>query len=112
MANHTIGKSEAFSFENDPIVIRKFGKSIINGRMLDTTGYTEDFIRKGQLVIRDELNGISKPMPVSDGNYGSLPEGYVYEGVAKATVSVNEPLVGVMYEGGTKGLYIIVETKR
>lgn len=102
--NHTNGKSEAFEFGNDPIVIRKFGKSIINGRMLDTTGYTEDYIRKGQLIIRDELNGISKPMPVSAGAYTSLPEGYAYEGVAKSTVSVDEPWVGVMYEGEVNDL--------
>lgn len=99
--NHTIGKSEAFEFANDPIVIRVYGKSIINGRMLDTTGYTGQYIRKGQLVIRDEANGISKPMPLNEAGtaYGSKPEGYVYEGVAKSTVSVDEPWVGVMYEG-------------
>lgn len=99
MANHTNGKSEAFEFGNDAIVIRVFGKSVIDGRMLDTTGYTEEYIRKGQLIIRDETNGVSKPMPVSNGAYGSLPQGHVYEGVAKSTVPVDEPWVGVMYEG-------------
>jgi hypothetical protein len=99
MAIHKIGQSEGFEFANDPIVIRVYGKSIINGRVLDTTGYTEEWIRKGQLVIRDEANGISKPMPVSNGAYGELPSGYVYEGVAKATVPASEPWVGVMYEG-------------
>lgn len=93
------GKQESFEFGNDPIVIRVYGKSIINGRMLDTTDYTEDYIRKGQLIIRDETNEVSKPMPVSNGAYGTLPEGYVYEGVAKATVPTDEPFVGVMYEG-------------
>ena len=104
--NHTYGKSEAFEFANDPIVIRVFGKSIIDGRLLDTTGYTGEYIRKGQLVIRDELNGISKPMPLNEAGteYASLPEGYVYEGVSKSTVSVNEPWVGVMYEGEVNDL--------
>ena len=104
MAKHTYGTSEAFEFANDPIVIRVFGKSIIGGRMLDTTDYTGDYIRKGQLVIRDEANGVSKPMPLNsdkDG-YGSLPANHVYEGVAKSTVSVDEPFVGVMYEGDTR----------
>mgnify|MGYP006873235832 CR=1 FL=1 len=89
-----IGKSEAFSFENDPIVIRVYGKSIINGRLLDTDGYTEDYIRKGQLII----------LGVTNGAYVSLPNGYVYEGVAKATVSKDEPFVGVMYEGEVNDL--------
>lgn len=93
------GTQESFEFGNDPIVIRVYGKSIIDGRMLDTTGYTEEYIRKGQLIIRDETNGVSKPMPVSNGAYGTLPQGCVYEGVAKATVPTDEPFVGVMYEG-------------
>lgn len=96
---HDVGVQESFGFDKDPIVIRVYGKSVIGGRMLEVEGYTEEFIRKGQLIIRDETNGVSKPMPVSNGAYGSLPQGYVYEGVAKATVSKNEPLVGVMYEG-------------
>ena len=96
---HDVGVQESFGFKNDPIVIRVYGKSIIGGRMLEVTGYTEEYIRKGQLIIRDETNEVSKPMPVSNGAYGSLPEGYVYEGVAKSTVAASEPLVGVMYEG-------------
>lgn len=104
MGKYTNGNSEAFEFANDPIVIRVYGKSIIGGRLLDTTGYTEDYIRKGMLIIRDETNGISKPMPVSNGAYGTLPEGYVYEGVAKSTVSKDEPFVGVMYEGEVNDL--------
>lgn len=96
---HDVGVQESFGFKNDPIVIRVYGKSVIGGRMLEVTGYTEEFIRKGQLIIRDETNEVSKPMPVTNGAYGTLPEGYVYEGVAKSTVAASEPLVGVMYEG-------------
>lgn len=98
---HDIGVQESFGFKNDPIVIRVYGKSVIGGRMLEVDGYTQDYIRKGQLIIRDELNGVSKPMPVNSAGtaYESLPEGFAYEGVAKATVHKNEPLVGVMYEG-------------
>ncbi|MSS16787.1 hypothetical protein [Sodaliphilus pleomorphus] len=96
---HDVGVQESFGFKNDPIVIRVYGKSVIGGRMLEVAGYTEEFIRKGQLIIRDETNEVSKPMPVTDGAYGTLPKGYVYEGVAKSTVAASEPLVGVMYEG-------------
>jgi hypothetical protein len=39
------------------------------------------------------------PLNEAQTGYGSLPEGHVYEGVAKSTVSVDEPWVGVMYEG-------------
>lgn len=98
---HDVGVQESFGFDKDPIVIRVYGKSIIGGRMLEVDGYTPEFIRKGQLIIRDETNGVSKPMPLNQAGtaYGSLPNGFVYEGVAKATVRTSEPLVGVMYEG-------------
>lgn len=98
---HDVGVQESFGFDKDPIVIRVYGKSVIGGRMLEVTGYTPEFIRKGHLIIRDETNGVSKPMPLNQAGtaYGSLPQGYVYEGVAKSTVRTSEPLVGVMYEG-------------
>lgn len=98
---HDIGVQESFGFDKDPIVIRVYGKSIIGGRMLEVTDYPNEYIRKGQLIIRNEDEEVSKPMPLnSEGTaYGTLPNGYVYEGVAKATVKASEPYVGVMYEG-------------
>lgn len=98
---HDVGVQSSFGFDKDPIVIRVYGKSVIGGRMLEVTGYNQEYIRKGQLIIRDETNEVSKPMPLNEAGtaYGSLPNGFVYEGVAKATVPTNEPLVGVMYEG-------------
>ncbi len=101
MSKEIYGNHEAFSFENDPIVIRVFGKSIINGRKLDVTGYTGEYIRKGQLILRDTSDTHSIPMPLNEAGtaYAAKPEGYEYEGVSKSTVSVKEPWVGVMYEG-------------
>lgn len=98
---HDIGVQESFGFDKDPIVIRVYGKSIIGGRMLEVTDYPNEYIRKGQLVIRNEEDEVSKPMPLNSSGtaYGTLPNGYVYEGVAKATVKASEPYVGVMYEG-------------
>ena len=94
-----LGKSEAFQYGNDAIVIRVFGKSIIGGRILEVDGYEPEYIRMGQLIIRDEKNEVSKPLGVTGGKYDALPEGWVYEGVAKSTVSKTEPIVGDMYEG-------------
>lgn len=99
-----IGKNVAFEFGNDPIVIRVYGKSIIGGRLLDVEGYTEPYIRMGQIIIRDETNGVSKPLPIVGGSYDSLPEGWVYEGVSKTTTTKEEPFVGVMYEGEVNDL--------
>ena len=98
---HDIGVQESFGFKNDPIVIRVYGKSVIGGRMLEVDGYTGEYIRKGQLILRDTSDTHSIPMPLNEAGtaYAAKPEGYEYEGVSKSTVSVKEPWVGVMYEG-------------
>lgn len=101
MSKETYGIKKAFSFENDPIVIRAYGKSVVNGRKLDVSDYTGEYIRKGQLILRDTEDTHSIPMPLNaEGTaYAAKPEGFEYEGVSKSTVSRKEPWVGVMYEG-------------
>lgn len=100
MSKIDITAFESFGFENDPIVIRQEGRSIIGGRLLDLDGYKAEFVRVGQVIIRDEENEVSKPLGVTDGKYDAIPEGFVVEGVCKQTFAVDDPvLVGVMYEG-------------
>ena len=101
MSKETYGTQSGFTFANDPIVIRVYGKSVVNGRKLDVTGFTGEYIRKGMLIIRDDDDTHSKPMPLNaEANaYAAMPEGYHFEGVSKSTNSVDEPCVGVMYEG-------------
>lgn len=100
MSKIDITAFESFGFENDPIVIRQEGRSIIGGRLLDLDGYKAEYVRVGQVIIRDEKNEVSKPLGVTDGTYDAIPEGFVVEGVCKQTFAVDDPvMVGVMYEG-------------
>lgn len=94
-----IGVKEAFGFGTDPIVIRKYVAGIQGGRVLDVSGFTEEYIRAGHVIVRDTTNDNYKPMPVSGGAYGSLPGNCEYVGVATATVSAKEPFVAIMYSG-------------
>lgn len=81
-------------------VIRSFIDTIKGGVVLDTTGYTEENISAGHIIIRDSATQkIYKPMPVSSGAYGSLPSGYEYVGVNIHTVPTDEPLVAVLTIG-------------
>ena len=89
-----------FSFGNDPIVIRKELDDIKGGVVLDTTGYTEEFIYAGHPVIRDVATGLTyKPFPVASGALGTLPRGYEYCGVVIRTKPTAEPLVSVLTFG-------------
>lgn len=94
-----VGTIESFGFGKDPVVIRKYIAGVKGGKVLDVTGFTEEFIRAGHVIIRDKINDIYKPMPVSNGAYGSLPESHEYVGVAVATKSAKEPFVSIMHTG-------------
>lgn len=99
-----IGVTEAFGFGSDPIVIRKYIAGIQGGRVLDVTGFTDEFIRAGHLIIvkpaaNETEKDVYKPMPVADGAYSALPEGHEYAGVCTASKSVKEPFIGIMYDG-------------
>jgi hypothetical protein len=88
---------ETFGFGNDPVVIRHIVGAIAGGKVLDTEGYEGDYIKAGQVVIRkdDEY----KPLPIKDGAYEALPDGYEYAGIVIATKPVKEPLVAILYSG-------------
>ena len=101
MGTIDIGSMESFSFENDPIVIRADFRGIEGGKVLNVDDYAEEHIRAGQLIIRekDKEDPEYKPLGVSNGNYVSLPNGYEYAGVCRATKSVKEPFIGIMTWG-------------
>lgn len=94
-----VGTIESFGFGNDPIVIRNYVSGDKGGRVLDVTGFTEEYIRAGHVIIKETATDTYKPMPVSDGAYAALPEGHEYVGVAYSTKSVAEPFVAIMYAG-------------
>lgn len=94
-----VGTIESFGFGNDPIVIRNYVSGDKGGRVLDVTGFTEEYIRAGHVIIKETATNTYKPMPVSDGAYAALPEGHEYVGVAYSTKSVAEPFVAIMYAG-------------
>ena len=90
-----------YGFGTDPVVIRSHIDDLKGGVALDTTGYTEEFIKAGHVIIKttEEGKDIYKPMPVSEGAYGSLPASHVYVGVVVATVPTDEPFVSVLTIG-------------
>lgn len=99
MGTIDVGSMESFGFGNDPIVIRKHIAGIQGGKVLDVTGFTEEYIRAGHVIIHDTEKDVYKPMPVKGGGYDTLPSNCEYVGVARATKSVKEPFVAIMYSG-------------
>lgn len=94
-----IDTKSAFGFGNDPIVIRHYGDGIKGGKVLDVTGFNEEFVRAGHVIIKENATGCYKPMPVNDGQYASLPANHTYVGVCVASVDTKEAFVGIMTDG-------------
>ena len=83
----------------DSIVIRNYVAGIIGGCTLDMEGFADSVIKSGHIVIFNKETNTYKPMPVVDGKYSTLPEGFEYVGVVICTQPANKPFVGVMYDG-------------
>ena len=83
--------------DKDNLVIKRILDVKEGGVIVDTTGYTEDVISAGHIVI--SLNGVYKLMPVSGTAFDTLPENAVYEGFVVATTPTAYPAVGVLIRG-------------
>ena len=95
-----VDEARTINAANDSIVIRKYNSGIVGGRTLDMTGFTDDVIRAGHVVIQSvQDESIFKPLPVKDGAYDALPENFKYVGVVVATKPKDDARVGIMYDG-------------
>lgn len=55
----------------DAVVIRQYNGGITGGRALDYTGFEDEVIKAGHLIVRKKVDGIYeyKPLSVSAGKY-------------------------------------------
>ena len=91
---------ETFETGMDSVVIRRKGGRIIGGRTLDMTGFAEDVVKAGHIIIQStEDESVFKPMPVSDGAYSALPSNYQYVGVLVRTITKKDPRAAIQYDG-------------
>lgn len=93
--------SSVTEYSMGPEVVRSFIDTIKGGVVLDTTGYTEEYIKAGHIIIKTTDNGkdIYKPMPISGSAYAALPASHEYVGVNIHTVPTDEPFVAVLTIG-------------
>lgn len=92
-------KGNEFTDGMDAIVIRRAGACLIGGKTLDMSGFPDDFVKAGHIVIHESATDTYKPLGVSNGAYSALPTGHTYQGVVRASKPKDYPFVSVMYEG-------------
>lgn len=85
----------------DSIVIVNDLGDIPGGRTIDTSRLAEDVtvIKSGHILVKEDASGNVAALGVSAGNYETLPEGYSYLGVLKATVLKKDPRGAILTIG-------------
>ena len=101
----------------DSIVIKKHITDIEGGRTLDVTGFPEDVILAGHVIISKVANDekVYLPMPIvqlvvdnvpqvdEEGNkvygYDTLPSGASYEGILYRSILAEKPAASILIDG-------------
>lgn len=92
---------ESFNTGMDNVVIVDNLQSIRGGRSLNVTGYPEDIIKAGHVIIKETSTGDYKPMPLNGGGteYNTLPGGHTYAGILIASIKKEKPFAGILVRG-------------
>lgn len=101
----------------DSIVIVNDLGDIPGGRTIDTSRLASDVtvIKSGHILIQEDATGNVVALGVSGGNYETLPEGYSYLGVLKASILVKDPRAAILTIGQVNAAaspYPVTETIR
>ena len=85
----------------DSIVIVNDLGDIPGGKTIDTSRLAEDVtvIKSGHVLIKEDASENVAALGVSAGNYETLPDGYSYLGVLKATVLKKDPRGAILTIG-------------
>ena len=98
MLNDLTPNKQQVVFGEDSIVIQKFISGIKGGRTLDVTGFAENVIKAGHVIIVKE-DGNYAPMPVSGDAYAALPSGAAYAGILYRSIPTAKPAASIMFNG-------------
>lgn len=67
----------------DAVVIRQYNGGITGGRALDYTGFDDDVIKAGHLLVKKVIDGVCeyKPLTTSEGKYVDKTSDWEFAGV-------------------------------
>lgn len=92
--------SESFDDGLESVLIRRKGGRIIGGRTLNLTGFTDEVIKAGHIIIKSTTDDNDwRPMPVSNGVFGTLTTGFEYAGILVRTITAKDPRAAIQYDG-------------
>ncbi len=89
-----------FNSSLDSVTIRQYIGGITGGRALDYTGFADDVIKAGHVIVKKTVDGetVYAPLGVESGAYKALGTGESYAGVVVASKNAGEA-VAIMDNG-------------
>lgn len=101
MATANLTSKESIDTTNDSVVIVKNLETVAGGRTLDTTGFDDDEISAGHVIIKETSSGEYKPLPTT----GTLPASHTYAGILVASIKTAMPLAAISVRGTVNEAY-------
>lgn len=101
MATANLSSNASADTTNDSVVIVEHLEGIPGGRTLNVTGFGDDEISAGHVIIKETATGEYKPLPVN----GTLPANHTYEGYLVASLKTNSAQAAIMYAGTINEAY-------
>lgn len=94
MLNEMNPKKETIVFGNDSITIVKYEAGLPGGRTLDVSGWPDENILAGTVIVRTD-DGVYKPLGIVDGAYKALAT--EVKGEDNKVTTYAEKYAGVLY---------------
>ena len=89
MATANLSSKESVDTTKDSVVITKNLETVAGGRTLDVTGFSDEEISAGHVIIKETATSEFKPLPTN----GTKPAGHDYAGILVASLKTHGPLV-------------------
>lgn len=101
MATVNLTSKTSVDTTNDSVVIVKHIEGIPGGRTLDVTGFGDEEISAGHVIIKETATGEYKPLPVT----GSLPASHTYAGILVSSLKTDKAQAAIMVRGTVNEAY-------
>jgi hypothetical protein len=101
MATANLTTSQSVDTTNDSVVIVKYFEGIPGGRTLNVTGFADDEISAGHVIIKETSSGEYKPLAVT----GTLPASHTYAGILVASIKKENAQAAIMVRGTVNEAY-------
>lgn len=102
MPEANLSSTSSVDTTNDSVVIVNHLEGVPGGRTLDVTGFGDDEISAGHVIIKETATGNYKPLPVS----GTLPGSHTYAGILVASIKTSKPMAAIMVRGTVNEAYV------